>query len=258
MLRPRIIPCLLVRDGGLVKTVKFGPGKYVGDPINAVKIFNEKQVDELMVLDIDATAEGRGPNYDLVRRLADESRMPLSYGGGVSSAEEALRLIHLGVEKVAVSAAAVARPALLQEMARAVGRQSVVFVLDVKREGRLRKRYRAYTHNGQRATGRTAVELATAVEALGIGELVVNNIDRDGVMEGYDLELMREVRAVTTMPLTALGGAGSYEDLSALIAQHPIVGAAAGSIFVFKGRYKAVLIQYPRPEEKRAILRAGA
>ena len=254
MLRPRIIPCLLVHQGGLTKTVKFGPGKYVGDPLNAVKIFNEKQVDELMVLDIDATREGRGPRFDLVRRLAVECRMPLCYGGGVTSAREALELIHLGVEKVAVSAAAVARPQLLAEMAQAVGLQSVVFVVDVKREGLIRKSYRVYTNNGKRSAGRDALELVREAEAIGVGELVVNNIDRDGTMAGYDLDLIRAVREVTTMPLTAIGGAGGAEDLRTLIKQHPVIGAAAGSMFVFKGKYKAVLIQYPNLEQRSEMI----
>ncbi len=234
--------------------MKFGAGKYVGDPLNAVKIFNEKQVDELMVIDIDATREGRGPKFDLVRRLAVECRMPLCYGGGVTQAQEALELIHLGVEKVAVSAAAVARPELLAEMSKAVGLQSVVFVMDVKREGFLRKSYQVCTHNGTKSTGIDAVEFARRVDEIGVGELVINNVDRDGTMAGYDLELVRAVREATSMPLTVLGGAGSSADLAELVRQHPIIGAAAGSLFVFKGKYKAVLIQYPAAADKQAIL----
>ena len=255
MLRPRIIPCLLLHQKGLTKTEKFGPGKYVGDPLNAVKIFNEKEVDELMVVDIDATVEGRGPNFDLIRRLADECRMPLCYGGGVTSEKEAVRLIQLGVEKVALSAAAISDPGLLKRMSEAVGLQSVVFVMDVKKEGFLRKTYKVYTHNGKKSTGLDALELARRIEEIGVGELVVNNIDRDGTMQGYDLELMSSIRQITSMPLTALGGAGSYDDLKALISQHPIIGAAAGSIFVFKGKYKAVLIQYPDANQHKDLVR---
>jgi cyclase len=253
MLRSRIIPCLLIHNGGLTKTVKFKPGKYVGDPLNAVKIFNEKQVDELAVFDIDATINGKDPNFGLIKRIADECRMPLCYGGGISSAEHAKELIHLGVEKIAVSSAAIAQPNLLEEMKRMVGLQSVVFVMDVKKVGLFKKNYEVFTHNGTRSTGISAVQLATQVEKIGVGEVVINNIDNDGEMRGYDLKLIDEIRSVTSMPLTALGGAGSYDDLRQLVLQHKIIGAAAGSIFVFKGKYKAVLIQYPDGKEKEAI-----
>ena len=251
MLQPRIIPCLLVKNGGLVKTVQFGSPKYVGDPLNAVRIFNEKEVDELTVLDIDATAEGREPNYALIRDLAVECRMPLCYGGGVTTAEQVQKIISLGVEKVALSAAAVADPTLLPRACERVGRQSVVVVLDVKRVG---SRYEVFTHNGRRASGLEPAEFAARVEQLGAGEIVVNAIDRDGVMKGYDLELMTRVRDAVTLPLTALGGAGSLKDIGELIRTFGIVGAAAGSLFVFKGVYRAVLINYPNRADKNALI----
>lgn len=252
MLRPRIIPCLLVHNGGLVKTVKFGDGKYVGDPINAVRIFNEKEVDELIVADIDATVEGREPDYVLIRNLATECRMPLCYAGGVTSVQQVERIISLGVEKVALSSAAVARPALVTEAAMRVGSQSLVVVIDVKRIGLLR-RYEVFTHNGRRNAGVTAVDFARRAEAAGAGEIVVNSIDRDGAMQGYDLELMAQIRDAVSVPLTALGGAGSLADIATLIGQHGIIGAAAGSLFVFKGKYRAVLINYPSSGERDAL-----
>ncbi len=245
MLRSRVIPSLLLHDRGLVKTRKFGDHKYVGDPINAVKIFNEKQVDELAIFDIDATVANRGPDFDLLRGIAVESRMPLAYGGGVRSAEDAVRLVSLGFEKVSVSSAALERPALIEEIAHAVGRQSVVLTLDVRRS--LLGKYEIYTHNGRRKSKTRFIDFLSQAEERGVGEIVINAIDRDGMMEGYDLALAQKVRAVTTGPLTFLGGAGTTQHLQELIDQVGVVGAAAGSLFVFKGTYRAVLITYSRP-----------
>lgn len=256
MLRPRITPTLLVHDGGLVKTVQFGDPKYVGDPINAVRIFNDKEVDELVVVDIDATVRGREPDYALIRRLAAECRMPLCYGGGVSTVDQIASIIALGVEKVALSAAAIADPDLIARASRVVGAQSIVVVLDVRRTGRT---YEVFTHNGRRGTGRSPVELARQAEDLGAGEIVVNAIDRDGVMKGYDLDLVREVREAVTLPMTALGGAGSLADLETLLRTFGIIGAGAGSLFVFKGVFRAVLINYPaRPQKERLFAAALA
>lgn len=257
MLRPRIIPCLLIKNGGLVKTVHFGKGKYVGDPLNAVRIFNEKEVDELIVVDIDATAENREPNLQLIGHLATECRMPLCYGGGVRSVEMLERIVQLGVEKVALSAAAVENPSLIGAAAERVGSQSIVAVMDVKKTGILR-RWEVFTHNGTRKTGLDPVGFARQAEDLGAGEIVLNNVDRDGAMEGYDLELIRQVREAVHLPLTVLGGAGSLTHIEALIREFGIIGAAAGSLFVFKGVYRAVLINYPTRQEKDALLaRAG-
>ncbi len=255
MLRPRIIPSLLLHQGGLVKTVGFKEPKYVGDPINAVKIFNEKECDELAVFDIDATANGVEPDFKLLAHLAAESRMPLAYGGGVRTAAQAKKIIGLGVEKVCVSAAAVENPPLVMQMAEEVGRQSVVVVLDYKRR-LLGKERDVYTHNGKRATQRTLMDLALEFQERGAGEIVVNSIDQDGRMKGYDLELAARLRRELKVPFTMLGGAGSLADIEALVnACGGIVGAAAGSLFVFKGAYRAVLINYPAPEQREQIVR---
>ncbi len=248
MLRPRIIPCLLVHNGGLVKTAQFTNPKYVGDPLNAVRIFNEKQVDELIVIDIDATVEGREPDYGLIGRLAVECRMPLCYGGGVTRVDQVERIIELGVEKVAVSSAAIQTPAEIERMAVAVGSQSIVVVLDVKGSGP--EGYEVWTRNATFRTGRRPAEVAQAMEGAGAGEIVVNAIDRDGVMKGYDMDLINLIRGAVTLPVTALGGAGSLDDIRRLIATFGIIGAAAGSLFVFKGAYRAVLINYPPPAAK--------
>jgi cyclase len=257
MLRPRIIPCLLVKNGGLVKTVHFDKPKYVGDPINAVRILNEKEVDELIVLDIDATAQNREPDYRLIANLAAECRMPLCYGGGVKTAEQVQRIISLGVEKVALSTAAVQTPDLISETALRVGSQSIVVVMDVKKSGLLR-RYEVFTCNGTKGTGLDPVAFARRAEDLGAGEVVVNSIDCDGEMKGYDHDLISRVREAISLPLTVLGGAGSLKNIEDLIRTFGIIGAAAGSLFVFKGVYRAVLINYPSRDGKDSLFdRAG-
>jgi imidazole glycerol-phosphate synthase subunit HisF len=255
MLRPRVIPCLLVRNKGLVKTRRFADDKYVGDPINAVRIFNEKQADEIMVLDIDATAQRREPDYRMIENLAAECRMPLCYGGGITSVDQAKRIMGLGVEKVSLSAAIIERPQLVSEIAEQVGSQSVVAVLDVK--GRTFGGYRIHSHNGSRDTGHQPSEFARQLEELGVGEIVVNSIDHDGMMNGYDLRLARQLRDAVNVPLTLLGGAGTQAHLREAIATFGIIGVAAGSMFVFKGPYRAVLISYPSREERAAMRTNG-
>jgi len=253
MLYPRIIPCLLVKNKGLVKSVRFKNHKYVGDPINAVKIFNEKEVDELIVLDIDATVEKREPDYTMIKNLATECRMPLCYGGGIKTVEQAKKIFGLGVEKIAVSSAAIENPGIVSEMAEQVGNQSVVVVLDIKKR-LLGNKYEVHTHNGQKNTGKCPFEVAAQMEKLGAGEIVINSIDNDGVVKGYDLILVDKIRESISVPMTVLGGAGSLEDIGKLINKYKIIGAAAGSLFVFKGVYRAVLISYPSNAEKNMLM----
>lgn len=254
MLRPRITPCLLIRNSGLVKTVGFGEGKYVGDPVNAVKIFNEKEADELIVLDIDATAERRAPDFERISNLAVECRMPLCYGGGVKTAEQAKTIVSLGVEKVAVSSAAIERPSLISEMANEVGAQSVVVVLDVRKSS---NGYEVWTNNATRNTGRSPVDVAQEAQSLGAGEVVVNSIDNDGKMQGYDLALAKDIRRAIKLPMTVLGGAGHLNHIHDLFSACGVVGAAAGSLFVFKGALKAVLINYPGAAQKDELVRSA-
>jgi imidazole glycerol-phosphate synthase subunit HisF len=254
MLSPRIIPCLLVKNKGLVKTVKFKKPKYIGDPINAVRIFNEKEVDELVVLDIDATTENRHPNEKLIANLANECRMPLCYGGGIKTAEQARKLVGLGVEKIAISSGALQNPELVTRIAEQVGSQSVVVVLDIKKRI-MGGKYEVWTHNAQKNTKRCPFEFARKMESLGAGEIVINSVDRDGVMKGYEVALIDKMRASISVPMTALGGAGTLSEIGALISRYGIIGAAAGSLFVFKGIYRAVLINYPNRLEKDEIIR---
>src|SRR5665213_2746980 len=223
MLRSRITPCLLVHKKGLVKTVQFKDPKYVGDPINAVKIFNEKEVDELIVLDIDATVEGRGPDFNLIKNLAVECRMPFCYGGGVTTVEEAKKIIKLGAEKVALSSAAINNFDILKEISKAVGIQSVVVVLDVKKRG-LFGNYELFTQNGTQATSIRVKDFVKRLDQIGVGEIVINSIDRDGKMEGYDMALIDLVREATEVPITVLGGAGSFEDIRSVISKYKVIG----------------------------------
>ena len=256
MLRARIIPCLLVHEGGLVKTQNFKDAKYVGDPINAVKIFNEKEADELMVLDIDASVNSVEPNFKLIEKLAAECRMPLCYGGGITHANQAARIVDMGVEKVAVSSAAIQNPDLLRDMAAAVGKQSVVAVLDVrKKKGLFSKGYEVCTHNASRAIKEDPITLARSLQEAGAGEVVINFVDNDGMMQGYDTDYASEFKRELTVPVTFLGGAGTLDHISQLIRRLGVVGAAAGSLFVFKGKYRAVLINYPSPTQKLALCR---
>jgi cyclase len=253
MLRPRIIPCLLVKNKRLVKTVNFRDAKYVGDPINAVRIFNEMEVDELMVLDINATTNGTEPDFKMIDNLAAECRMPLCYGGGVKTTEHAQSIIALGVEKVALSYAAIDSPKLVSEIAEQVGNQSVVVVIDVKKK-LIGENYEIWTHNGKKNTGKCPIKFAMQLEKFGVGEVIVNSIDNDGIMKGYDLAIVEKIRKKITIPMTVLGGAGSLNDIGQLISQYGIIGAAAGSLFVFKGIYRAVLINYPNRTEKDALI----
>jgi cyclase len=234
-----------------VKTVNFKDPKYVGDPINAVKIFNEKEVDELIVLDIDATVENRLPNFELIKNLAHECRMPFCYGGGITNVDQAKKIIELGAEKVALSSSAINNPTLIKNIGYAIGVQSVVVVIDVRRKGVLfGGGYDIYIKNGKEKVKVKLKEFIDQLNEIGVGEIIINSIDNDGLMKGYDITLISMLRDWTNFPITAIGGAGSSEDIKGLINKFKIIGAAAGSLFVFKGKYKAVLINYPNREEK--------
>lgn len=252
MLRSRIIPCLLIHNKGLIKTVRFKDSKYVGDPINAVKIFNEKEVDELVVLDIDASVENREPDFEMIRDLANESRMPLCYGGGVKTVEQARKILSLGVEKVAISSLAIENPSIISDIARAIGTQSVVVVLDVRKK-KVFGGYELMMYNATRKAKKKPIEFAKELERIGIGELVINSVDDDGMMSGYNFKMFDEFRDAVSMPMTILGGAGSIDDIKSGIERYKTIGVAAGSLFVFKGIYKAVLINYPSYSEREKI-----
>jgi cyclase len=246
MLRPRVIPCLLLHQGGLVKTMRFRNPTYVGDPVNAIRIFNDKEVDELVVLDIDASREGREPDYALVEHIAGECFMPLCYGGGVRTVEQAARLFSLGVEKVSLQTAALQDMNLLRSIADRFGSQSVIFSLDVKRGwfGRVH----AFAAATRRSVSASWQKILVEAVAAGAGEVMLNVVDRDGTMSGMDQELVREASSLVSVPLVAMGGVGSTSDIEAgFRAGASAVGA--GAFFVFHGPNRAVLITYPRPDE---------
>ncbi len=255
MLRSRIIPCLLIQNNGLVKTTNFRSAKYVGDPINAVRIFNEKEVDELVVLDIDATVKRKSPNFALIEKIAAECRMPLCYGGGVDSLEIAQRLVGLGVEKIALSAAIFKNKNLINSISKVLGSQSVVCVIDLRKKRSIfSTSYEIATHNGTISYNEELGPLIKDIQDRGAGEIIFNSIDQDGCMKGYDLSLVEYVKDFTDIPATFLGGCGSNQDITKLINIYGTVGAAAGSFFVFKGKYRAVLISYPDSEKKDELV----
>jgi len=241
-----------VRDKGLVKTKNFKPFKYIGDPINAIRIFNEKKSDELIVLDIDATSQNLNPDFSMIKKLAAECRMPLCYGGGIKNVDHAKRIISLGVEKIAISSSFVDNPSLVTEISSVIGSQSVVVILDVKKS--FFGKCEVYTYNGKVNTKKAPIELAKLAVKLGAGEVVLNSIDLDGSMKGYDLALAKELRNAINTPMSIMGGAGSLNDMKKLFDVCGVVGAVAGSLFVFKGALQAVLINYPSSIEKDNLL----
>ncbi len=253
MLRSRIIPTLLLSNKGLCKTTKFSDPKYVGDPINAVKIFNEKEADELIFLDIDCTSQNKEPDYDLISIIASASRMPICYGGGIRNFEQIKKIISLGVEKISISSSFFNDPNLLYKSAEKFGNQSIVLTLDIKKCGLFQKKYGVFTHNGMKQQKFDFEKVLPKLSDYGVGELCINSIERDGTMIGYDLELIKYIRDKINIPLTVIGGASSYSNIKELVKTYNPIGASAGSIFVFKGKYRAVLIQYPDDSQKKDI-----
>jgi cyclase len=246
----RIIPCLLLKNGGLVKTVRFKNDRYVGDPINAVRIFNEKEVDELVFLDISATSAGNGPNFELLEDIASEAFMPFGYGGGITRLEQIRRLYALGVEKIVINTVTATNPGLVSDAAGLAGSSSVVVSIDVRRS--LFGKYSVCVEGGRRDLKTDPVSYAQDMEKRGAGEILLNAIDRDGAMEGYDLELVRRVSEAVSVPVVAVGGAGSLKHFREAV-EHGASAAAAGSMFVFHGKHKAVLITYPPYDEMRKL-----
>jgi imidazole glycerol-phosphate synthase subunit HisF len=241
-MKPRVIPSLLLKGDGLVKTVQYGAPRYIGDPINAVRIFNEKEVDEMCFLDISATTEGRGPNFELLARISSEAFMPFAYGGGIATLEELRTLFSMGVEKVILSTSASEDPALITQAAAIAGSSSIVVSVDVKKK--LMGGYRVHTRAGTRNTGKDPVSFAQKAQELGAGEILLNSIDREGKMTGYDLDLIASVSAAVALPVIASGGAAGLPDFRAAV-DHGASAVAAGSMFVYHGKLKAVLLTYP-------------
>ena len=246
MYRPRVIPCLLLKDKGLVKTIKFKDPTYVGDPINAVKIFNDAKADELVFLDITATQENRITDIEVIRNIGEEAFMPFAVGGGINNLEHVMQLISAGAEKVVINTAAVNNPSLLTEASKIYGRQSIIASIDVKREGGA---FVVYTHSGSVKSPMNAIEAAQAAEEAGAGEIMINSIDRDGTQEGYDIELVKLISDSVNIPVIAVGGAGDFDHFADAVHNGGASAVAAGSLFVFIGRKRAVLINYPDSDE---------
>jgi cyclase len=246
-MRTRVIPVLLLRNKGLYKTVKFRDPRYIGDPINSVRIFNEKEVDELAFIDISATPSAKGPDFDIIDQIAGEAFMPMAYGGGITNLEQVKRILSLGFEKVIFNTAAFDNPRVLEETSRVYGVQSVVACIDVRKT--LFGRYEIYTHSGAKKRSVGLVDHVKVLERLGAGEIMINSIDRDGTMAGYDVDLIKIVSSNCTMPVIACGGAGSIEHFELGVKHGGASAVAAGSMFVYKGVHRAVLINYPERDK---------
>lgn len=244
--RPRIIPVLLYDDRDLIKTINFKDRTYLGDPVNAVKIFNRKGIDELSVLDIGATKNHREPDFELLKDIASEAFMPLSCGGGITNLEQVHELLAIGYEKVVINSELVRNPKLITESAEAFGSQSIVASIDAKI---IKGQYHCVINDGHEVTDKVPVELAREAERLGAGEIIINSVDRDGMMQGYDIELVRSVADAVKIPVTAIGGAGGIADLKKVLDEGHAHAAAGGSMFVYYGRLKAVLITAPSETE---------
>jgi cyclase len=252
MLRPRAIPCLLLRRGRLVKTIRFANPSYVGDPINAVRIFNDMEVDEIVVLDIGATADGTGIPFELIGEMASECFMPMAYGGGVRSVDDARRILKLGVEKVVVNSAAAADLSVIRRMSDAFGAQAVVASVDVRK--RPLRGYAVYTRSGRDRVPAPLVDWLRQLEEAGAGEILVTSIDRDGTMSGYDLALVQAVTRAVRVPVIAAGGAGSVKDMADVVVTGGASAAAVGSLAVYQGTNRAVLINFPTPSQLKALI----
>ena len=251
MFRPRVIPCLLLKGDGLVKTVKFENARYIGDPLNAVKIFNAKQADELIFLDIAASREKRTISVELVEKIADETFMPFAAGGGIRSLSQIREMLSAGAEKVVINTQAILNPRLIREASSQFGSQSIIVSMDVKKKAF--GKYKIYSHGGTKATRLDPVDLAVEMQHLGAGELLVNSIDRDGSMAGFDLELLKRVAVAVTVPVVACGGAGHHKDLSSAVYDGHASAVSAGSLFVYHGPKRAVLINFPSKEELKSL-----
>lgn len=251
MFLPRIIPVLLLKGKGLVKTVRFKDPKYIGDPINAVKIFNDLKTDELLFLDITASKEGRTVSVDLVKDIGDEAFMPFGVGGGISDVLQIEHLLKAGAEKIIINTTAILNPNLIEEASKIFGSQSIVVALDIKKS--LLGKYECWIKDGSENTKAHPIDIAKRAEALGAGELIINSIDLDGIMKGYNLDLIKSIADIVSIPVVACGGAGNLKHLKEGFFEGNAHALAAGSMFVFHGPRRAVLINYPSKGELKEL-----
>ncbi len=251
MARIRVLPVLLLKNSGLYKTIKFKEPRYIGDPMNAVKLFNDKEVDELIFLDITATIEKKGPNYEAISEVASECFMPFSYGGGIDSIEQMSILFSIGVEKVVLNTVLHSNLNLVKEAADRYGSQSIVASIDVKKS--LFGKYEVFSHSGTLNTKKDPVQFAIEMQNAGVGEIMINSIDRDGVMKGYDIDLIKNITSKVDVPLIACGGAGTIDHLSKAVKEGHASAVGAGSMFIYHGKHNAVLINYPNQQDLKKI-----
>jgi cyclase len=254
MLLNRAIPCLLLDKDGLYKTVQFKKPIYVGDPINAVKIYNEKEVDELMILDITATKEKREPNYDLLKQLASECFMPLAYGGGINKYEQAAKLFELGIEKVALNNSAIENPSLITEISSVYGNQSVIVSIDIKKN--LWGKYGIYSHNGTKNTGLDLNNFVKKVESLGAGELLITSIEKEGTWNGFDIDILKSLTSLVKIPIIISGGCGNIQHIAEAVKIGKASAVAIGSMAVFQKKGMGVLISFPNTSEIELVLKS--
>ncbi len=248
MFRPRLIPVLLLKNNALVKSVKFKNHNYIGDPINAVKIFNELKADELVLLDIDASSQGRRISSDVIRRIGEEANMPFSVGGGISSIDDIKDIISCGAEKAILNSYAINNPMLIREASETFGSSTIVLCMDVRKKFFSHSNY-VFTNNGKKATKYKPIELAQLAEKMGAGEIIIQSIANDGTMLGYDIDLVKSISKEVTIPTIALGGCRDMEDCKTVFRHGGANGIAAGSFFVYQGSNKGVLINYPSRED---------
>jgi len=248
MYRPRIIPVLLLKNNGLVKSIQFKNHKYIGDPINAVRIYNELEADEIIFLDIEATKNGRCVDIQLVKDIGEEANMPFGVGGGINSLSQIEKLIHAGAEKVVICSEALQRPEFIKEASHEFGSSTIAVCMDIGKS--FIGTTKLYSHSGSKAHAIEIESFAKKMEDFGAGELIIQSIDQDGKMSGYDHAISISVAKKISIPITVLGGAGSMEDIKVLHAQNPFNGYAAGSLFIYQGKHKGVLINYPSQKEK--------
>lgn len=254
MFRPRVIPCLLLRNKGLVKTIKFKNARYIGDPINAVRIYNAKEADELIFLNINATKENRCPPVELIEKIADEAFMPFTVGGGIRTIEDIRKLLSAGAEKVSINSYAVENPEFIKRASDTFGSSTIVVSIDAKKK--LFGKYEVYTRGATNSTGLDPVQFSQMMEEMGAGEILINSIDKEGTMQGFDIELIKNISDSVTIPVVACGGAGCLEDLLNSVKDGHASALAAGSLFVYHGPRRAVLINFPTKNELSNLFQA--
>ena len=251
MYRPRIIPTLLLKGNGLVKSIKFKKHNYIGDPINAVKLFNDLKADELVFLDINATHQNRTISKDLVKKIGEEANMPFAVGGGIKTLKNIEELLKVGVERIIVNSYATESPEFIKTAVNNFGSSTIIVCIDVKNQ--IFKGEKVFIKNGKKSTNYNPLDFAKLMQSFGVGELIIQSIDKDGTMTGYDFELINKIASVLTIPIIALGGAGSMNDMKKLFQYRSVNGLAGGSVFVYKDKMRGVLINYPNKSEIKKI-----